>query len=189
MDYKNLDTLTDKELIDSYDIHMSSVFELEQELRNFSKREAELVQKTMQANKRFNKMLVLAKITEAQLVEKIRVEAMERGTPIASSALGEIRKSMVAKNREWQEVQASLNKARADAELWSGLLSAWQGRGYRLQELAKIAERSLWNEPVVRERGYSRGELKSMGTFRQKMTTESKIEDKLKGGENLDLGY
>lgn len=187
MDYKNLDTLTDEEIINSFDIHMSSVFELEQELRNFSKREAELVGKAMQANKRFNKFIVLSKVTEAQLVEEIRMQAIHEGKPMASSSLGEIRKSMVAKDSRWQGVQTSLNKARGDAELWSGLLHAWQSRGFRLQELAKIAERSLWNEPVVRE-DLSRKEYDA-GRFTRHSTTEDQIEDKLKSQDNLELDY
>ncbi len=178
MDYKNLDTITDDELIASYDIHMSSVYELEQELRNFSKREAELVRKAMQANKRLNKFSVLARISEAEIVNEIRNKAISDGKPIASSALGEIRKSMVASDSRWQSIQEKLSKAKGDAELWSGLLHAWQGRGFRLQELAKIAERSLWNEPVVRE--------SEKTPFRKHAT---QMEDKLKGQDNLDVGY
>ncbi len=185
MEYKNLDTITDEELIDSYDIHMSSVFELEQELRNFSKREAELVRKAMHANKRLNKFLVLSKMTEAEIVNEILSKAKTDGKPMASSSLGEVRKSMVANDKRWQVIQDKLTKARADAELWGGLLHAWQGRGFRLQELAKIAERSLWNEPVVRE---SRSEVDAKH-FTHHATTEEKIEDKLKGQDNLDVGY
>lgn len=187
MEYKQLDTLTDEEIAQSFDIHMSSVYELEKELRNHSKREAELVRKAMNANKRFHKFVILAKITEAEIVEEIRTDAIKEGKPIASSALGEIRKSIVAKDKRWQNVQQSLNKARSDSELWSGLLSAWQSRGFRLQELAKIAERTLWNEPVIMESEHTAGELHDKSRFPRK--TEDIIEDKLKAQNNLELDY
>jgi hypothetical protein len=179
MEYQSIDNMTEEEIAASFDIKMTTVFELEQELRDFSRREAEFMRKAVQANKKYNKLAVQVKITEAELVNEIRRQAIVAGKPIASSAIGELRKSMVAKEPEWQAMSIKLNKARYKSELWSGFLSAWQGRGFRLQELAKISERSLWGEKVT----YST----EIPDFRGKAPSEQELEKKLEAQDKLEL--
>lgn len=178
MEYQSIDNMTEDEIAASFDIKMTTVFELEQELRDFSRREAELMRKAVQANKKYNKLAVQVKITEAELVNKIRQQAVVDGKPIASSALGELRKSMVAKEPEWQAMSLKLNKARYESELWSGFLSAWQGRGFRLQELAKISERSLWGEKVTYTTN-AKPDFRGIRTSEQEMEEKAKVQNKL----------
>lgn len=179
MEYKSIDNMSEEEIAASFSIRMTTVFELEQELRDFSRREAEFMRKAVIANKKYNKLAVQMKITEAEIVNEIQRKAIINGKPIASSAIGELRKSSVAKADEWQAMSQKLNKARYESELWSGFLSAWQGRGFRLQELAKISERSLWGEKVT----YS----SEIPDFRGMNTSEQEMEDKLKVQDKLEL--
>ena len=174
MEYKSIDNMKEEEIAASFSIKMTTVYELERELRDFSRREAEFMRKATSANKRFNKLAVQLKITEAEIVNEIQDRAITNGKPIASSAIGELRKSTVAKYEKWQEMSKKLNKARYESELWSGFLSAWQGRGFRLQELAKITERSLWGEKIVNVSNDV-----DLGNFRKQQSEEEKIEGKL----------
>ena len=180
MEYKSIDSMTEDEIAASFDIKMTTVFELEQELRDFSRREAELMRKAVKANKKYNKLAVQVKVTEAEIVNEIQQQAVAAGKPIASSAIGELRKSSVAKKEAWQAISRKLNKARYESELWSGFLSAWQGRGFRLQELAKISERSLWGEKVT----YS---TEVQTDFRGKVSSEQEMENKAKVQNKLEL--
>jgi len=180
MEYQSIDNMSEEEIAASFSIRMTTVYELEEELRNFSRREAEFMRKAVSANKTYNKLAVQMKITEAEIVNEIQRKAIMNGKPIASSAIGELRKSSVAKESEWQAMRAKLNRARYDYELWSGFLSAWQGRGFRLQELSKISERSLWGEKVT----YST-EINT--DFRGIQTSEQEMEEKLKAQDKLEL--
>lgn len=181
MKYKKLEELTEDELIQEFEIRFASAYELEEALRVFPRREAELTRKAMKANKSFNKFTILMKITEANLIKKIREKSEKEGKPIAPSAIGEIRKSMVAAEDEWADVSKKLNEKRAESEFWSGLLNAWHSRGFRLQELAKITEHTLWREPVV----YNTQQEDTKVQFRQ--TAEDAVEDKMESQNNLEL--
>jgi len=181
MQYKKLDELTEDELIEEFDIKFSSAFELEAALRTFPRREAELTRKAMKANKSLNKWTIMMKVTEAKLIQGIRAKAEKEGKPIAPSAIGEIRKSMVACEKEWETVSIKLNDKRAKAELWGGLLNAWHSRGFRLQELTKITEHTLWREPVV----YTNEQEKAKVQFKQ--SSEDAVEEKLESQDKLEL--
>ncbi len=187
MEYKSLDQLSETEIAESFNINFTSVFELEKELRYYGRREAELVRKAVDATKRFNKMLTSLKIEEAVLISRIKQDAIDNGKPIASSAFGEIRKSMLAENISWQDAQKSATKAQAKADLWNGLLTAWKSRGFRLQELAKIAERTLWNDPVITEKSMPMESGVDYTHFNKNKRTEHKIDSKLGAQDNLQL--
>lgn len=174
MAYKSIDSMTEEEIASCFRIKINNTYELEKELRDFSRREAEFVRKATAANKRMNKFAIQLKIMEAEIVTRLQEEAIKNGKPIASSAIGELRKSKVANDKNWQDMSRKLNKARYDAELWGGFLSAWQGRGFRLQELAKITEKSMWGEKVT----YT-VDKPEFGDFRKQRPEEEKMEEKL----------
>ncbi len=187
MEYKSLDQMDETEIAESFNINFTSVYELEKELRYYGRREAELVRKAIDATKRFNKMLTNLKIEEATLISKIKHNAIASGKPIASSAFGEIRKSMLAENISWQDAQKAATNAQAKADLWNGLLTAWKSRGFRLQELAKIAERTLWNDPVVMEESIPRESGVNYIHFNKNRREEHKIDLKLDAQDNLQF--
>ena len=187
MSYRSLDQLSEDEIAESFNINFTSVYELEKELRYYGRREAELVRKAVDSTKRFNKMLTNLKIEEAVLISLIKKEAIANGKPIASSAFGEIRKSMLAENISWQDAQKAATDAQAKADLWNGLLTAWKSRGFRLQELAKIAERTLWNDPVVTEVSLHRENENDYTNFNKTKRTEHKIDSKLEAQDKLQF--
>lgn len=129
-----------------FDINTESIHELEKEIKDFSKKEDDLRRRASEANKNVANLTLEFKITLALIISELRGKADEKGKPIPPSAIGELRKSVAPLDKRYQMASRKLHKANEEADILNGTVSSWVSRGYRLQELVKLA---LQFEPKV----------------------------------------
>lgn len=131
-----------RKTIDNLEIGFASIFELEEELREHANLQNEAHKAFAVANKEVNELVLAVEVKTAEVVDKIC-----REEDISPSARAEVRRSRVALNKEWQALRWKLNRAIEKKDIMEGLSKSWEGRGFRLSELAELAKRLLWNEP------------------------------------------
>ena len=145
--------MTEEELDADISIDNSSPFKLEQEVLDHSRKEAKYYRAWAIANKELeNKMLELD-VLIAELVDEIRIKAMEIGKPIPPSALSEIRRSIVPKSKRYKAKKEEVIEANEKANILSGLAKAWVGRGYRFSDLIELSKPVLRDGPMVYQSG------------------------------------
>ena len=153
--------INEEQIDNDFSINTVSIFALEEELRNFARKGAKYYRKASQANKKLAKMYLLVEITTASIIKKICDEAETNGKPIPPSAIGDLRKTKVPLYKEYQLVKKSLYEAQEQTDFWSGLARSWESRGYRLQELARLSERTMFDEPRVFSKSFISEEEKA----------------------------
>jgi len=121
-----------------FEIKFDSVYDLERELRTYSRKYNEYLRLAKEATTRVNDLTLELKILSAKIIEKIRKEEK-----IPPSALGEIRKSRIFLDKDFQKKMKELNRATEDKDYIDGLVKSWEARGYRLQELVTLAKYGL----------------------------------------------
>jgi hypothetical protein len=129
-------------------IDNSSLAALEQELINQPRKEAVYQRLAAIANKNVSKLQLDLEIVITEIIKEICIEAEARKKPIASSAITELRKTHIPGDKRYQKLKSALIDAYEELNLINGLVSAWISRGYRLQELVKLAERAFFNPTV-----------------------------------------
>ncbi len=133
-------------------INNSSIASLEQELLNQPRREAQYTRLAAQASKQVAKLNLDLEICIATVIKTVCEEAEARKKPIPATAVSELRRTKVPLDPEYQAIKRALIDANENANLLNGLVTAWQSRGFRLQELLKLAERGQWTPIVYRDR-------------------------------------
>jgi len=139
-----MDIPNEKEIDKEFEINDASPFTLSEELKNYSKQSAKYIRWAARANKRVAKLILVLKITEGEIFHEI----IEKES-YPPSSYSEVRRLKVPLNYRYQKVAKVLRDAQETAEILNGYLRAWEARGYRLMELAKISEKMMWNEPRV----------------------------------------
>lgn len=130
--------------IDDLTIHFESIFALENELKEHSNLQNEAHKAFAVANREVNQLTLEVEVKTAEIVDRIC-----RDENIPPSARAEVRRSRVALDKEWQALRWKLNEAIENKDIMEGLSKSWEGRGFRLSELAELAKRLLWDEPRV----------------------------------------
>jgi len=131
------------------DIKFSNQFEFEALLMTHPKKLARFHRWYSQAVKSVDDLQIKTKILEAELIQK-EVESYQKkeGKSFPQSALQEVRKTRLFLYKEMQELQRELNEANEIKNYVSGLVDAWQTRGYRLQELGQLLLKRTGNLTV-----------------------------------------
>jgi spore germination protein YaaH len=143
---------TEEEVDVDITINNSSVAALEQELINQARREAKYVRLASRASKQVAKLNLDLEICIATVIKTVCEEAEARKKPIPATAVSELRRTKVPLDPEYQAIKRALIDATENANLLNGLVTAWQSRGFRLQELLKLAERGLWQPVTYKDR-------------------------------------
>ncbi|MBU2249521.1 MAG: hypothetical protein KKD77_22430 [Gammaproteobacteria bacterium] len=129
-------------------IRTDSVASLERELVDQARKEARYNRLAAKANKQVANLNFDLEIVTAQIIKEICEEAEGKKKPIPATAVSELRKTKVPLDTRYQKTKRALIEATENANLLNGLVSSWQSRGYRLQELVKLADRMFW-QPIV----------------------------------------
>lgn len=136
---------SDESVIDELDVDNSSIFTLEEELKNQSKKEAKYLRLAFFANKKVGRLKLALEIVVAGIID----DEKKKGNLSSTYAVAEFRKTQFPLYPKWVEVRKKLSDAEAEAGYLNGLVSTWGGRGFRLTDVTKISDRLLWDEPRV----------------------------------------
>jgi len=142
--------IDDEKVIDSeLEIHYESIFALEKELREYSKRGAKYYRAYAKSIRDVNDITLEAKIIIAEIINELINKAEEEGRSIPHSARGELKNTKAPLDKRYQLIFRKLNRATERKDFLSGLVEAWSARSHRLSELAKLSDRLMFNEPRV----------------------------------------
>ena len=139
---------TEEELDLDIEINISSIFELEKELRLHPKRESKYFRWAAQAQKELDEAKLELEIVSAEIMNEIVENAKK---PIPASGLAETRKMKLPLDSRYTKARRKVISCEERVGILNGLVHSWSSRSHRLTELAKISDRILWNEPVVRD--------------------------------------
>ncbi len=133
--------MKEKKLAQILDIKAKSPYELNQELKEYSRQGFEFSRMYAEINRKVNDKNLELEILVAEIVDRIRKQ--EKTPP---SAVGELRKTRVPLDKEYQEKKKELNELLEQRDVLNGLVKFWEMRGYRLKEMVELA---LYYEPKV----------------------------------------
>jgi chromosome segregation ATPase len=117
------------------EINDSSLYELEQELKNYSKQSGKLQRAYSEITKEVNSLTTRLKIITAQMVERIVKKYEDQGQKISFANKDVIRKIEVPLEKEWQEVQSQLDEASTQQSYLLGICLSMSAKSKRLTEL------------------------------------------------------
>ena len=149
IDIKNM---SEEEMLDELDIHVENAYDLEQELKSHARKAGKYVVMAAQATKKVDELSMSLEVLVAQIVEELCKEAEEKGKPIPPSAISEIRRSKVPLDKRYQIIKSRLINAQEEANILNGLVYSWGARSKRLTEVARLVQRSLWEDPKLEDR-------------------------------------
>ena len=133
-------------------INNSSIAMLEQELLNQARKEAKYQRLAAYAGKNVAKLQLDLDVVTAEIIKELQLEAEAKKKPIASSAVSELRKTHIPADPRYIKIRSKLIDAYEESNLLNGLVSAWISRGYRLQELVKLADRTYYSTTMYGEK-------------------------------------
>jgi len=142
--------IDDEKAIDSeLEIHYESIFALEKELREYSKRGAKYYRAYAKAIREVNDLTLEVKIIVAEIVNELIIKSEKEGRNIPYSARSELKNTNVPLDKRYQLIFKKLNRTIERKDFLSGLVEAWSARSHRLSELARLSDRLMFNEPRV----------------------------------------
>lgn len=145
-----LDPFNDADLIDDeLTIHNESLFALEKEVMDHPRKSAKYHRFAALAVREVDIATLQLEVYVAELVKDILSEAAAEGKPIPPSAQSEIRRVRVPLDHKYKKLRRKVIDVTARANLFKGLVYSWSARSKRMEELVRLSERTLWNEPSI----------------------------------------
>ena len=146
----DIDPFEDPDIVDGeLLIHNESLYALEGEVKDHSKRSAKYHRYAALAVKEMESIQLSLDIITAEIVDDICKQAEEDGRPIPPTGRAEVRRTQVPLDKAYCKLRRKLIKATSYANLFTGLTYDWAYRNKRLGELVRLSERTLWNEPHI----------------------------------------
>jgi len=139
----DLDSLTEEEIDNELEINNASLYSLEREVRNHSRKEAKYHRWYSQALKEVDKITMEYETVVAEVLNEI-VAREEEEKKLSPNMLDNLRKvaerTQLPLDKRVRVVKRKLISAKETANILHGLVTAWSSRGYRIGELVRLGE-------------------------------------------------
>lgn len=134
----------EKQIIKDTEIDDSSLYKLEQQLKDSTKLEAEYITAFSKAEKKHEKLKLEIETFVAREVQRLKDEYYKKNKKeIASTAVSELRRSDVPLNKKYIALREKLIDAQVEHNFVENILKTIISKGYRVQKLIEIHERQL----------------------------------------------
>ena len=138
----------DKELT----IDNTSLYNLEQELRNYSRIESKYHRRFAQANKAFNRLTLKLEVLVSTIINEICVASEKNGKVIPATAVGNLKKTKVPLDKRYIDCVKKLIDAQEQLDMCKGLVSSFVAKGYRLGEIVDMERRTYVSDKSLEQR-------------------------------------
>ena len=142
----------DKFIESDFAINNGSIFDLERELLFHAQKEAKYHRLSSAATREVAVLEAQLAAKSTSIVNDLATNFVKRnGGKVTASLIAEIRRTDLYADPEFIKLNNKLIEAKADSMLLNGLVSACVSRGYRLQELVKLADRAMFAGGTVKD--------------------------------------
>lgn len=125
----------------------SSMFALETSLKTYPSTLEKYSRMASQAIKEVDKVTMELEIVTAELIDELcQLYQAKEGKAFPPSGISEVRRSFVPLCRRWKKKKIELHEVTETMNIIKGALKAYEARGFKTQELFKIALKRLFGE-------------------------------------------
>jgi hypothetical protein len=133
----------EEKILEELDINTASLFSLEKELKESSRKEAKYIRWASQASRKVNDLTLELDVLSAQVVDEIC-----RQENITNSNRAEVRKTKINTDKRIIKKRNELNNALEEKEYLDKLVKTWVSRGFNVRGLVELGEKIMITEPL-----------------------------------------
>jgi len=136
----------DKELV----IDDSSIFKLSEALKDHPRTLRRYYRLYAKAVKEVDMLNLELEIKSAEIMDTyLKAYAEKNGRSYPITGRSDLRKTILPLDKEYKALKFRLVEAVANMNDLKGIVDSWTARGFRLQELVRLAERTMFNSGRV----------------------------------------
>jgi len=135
---------SEKEIMKDLVIDDSSLYSLEQQLKESARVEGDYIAAMADAEKSLERIKLKVEVCVAELVRDLKKEYRKKnGKDIPATGVSELRKSNIPLDRKYKKLREELIEAQYVHTQAENFLKSIISKGYRLQKIIEIHERQL----------------------------------------------